>query len=78
MRTEPVRAVFWSGAVAVLLAVGYLAAPPMGTDLSAQVARAHFFAAFGAPRSTSAGTAGPTSSATAWCPRRRWRCWGYG
>ncbi|HEY8471841.1 MAG TPA: hypothetical protein VIL37_04295 [Natronosporangium sp.] len=33
--------------VAVALAAGWLAAPPMGTDLSAQVARADFFAEHG-------------------------------
>jgi hypothetical protein len=34
-------------AVAVVLAVAFLLAPVMGTDLSAQVARADFFAAYG-------------------------------
>ncbi|GIG60512.1 hypothetical protein Lfu02_48840 [Longispora fulva] len=34
-------------AVAAVLSVGYLLAPPLGTDLSAQVARADFFAAHG-------------------------------
>ncbi|WP_412544491.1 hypothetical protein [Longispora sp. K20-0274] len=33
--------------VAAVLSVGYLLAPPLGTDLSAQVARADFFAAHG-------------------------------
>ncbi len=36
-----------TGLVAVVLAGAWLAAPPMGTDLSAQVARADFFAAHG-------------------------------
>ena len=36
------RAVLWAGAVAAVLAVAYLLAPPMGTDLSAQAARADF------------------------------------
>src|SRR5690349_12353394 len=33
--------------VALVLALGYLIAPPMGTDLSAQVARARFFSGYG-------------------------------
>jgi hypothetical protein len=35
------------GLVALALAVAYLVAPPMGTDLSAQVARARFFSGYG-------------------------------
>lgn len=41
------RAVGWSAAVGLVLAVALLLAPPMGTDLSAQVARADFFAGYG-------------------------------
>jgi hypothetical protein len=41
------RAVPVTVVMAVTLAVAYLLAPPMGTDLSAQVARADFFAAHG-------------------------------
>ncbi|HEY2950912.1 MAG TPA: hypothetical protein VGJ53_21380 [Micromonosporaceae bacterium] len=41
------RPVWVAAAVAAALAVAYLFAPPMGTDLSAQVARAEFFAAHG-------------------------------
>jgi hypothetical protein len=37
-----------AGVVALALSVAYLLAPPMGTDLSAQVARAGFFARYGA------------------------------
>ncbi|MDT5038485.1 MAG: hypothetical protein QOE03_3670 [Micromonosporaceae bacterium] len=37
-----------AGGLALLLAVAYLLAPPMGTDLSAQVARAAFVARYGA------------------------------
>lgn len=44
-RTLQVSAI--TSAVAVALAVAYLVAPPMGTDLSAQVARADFFAEYG-------------------------------
>jgi hypothetical protein len=41
------RAVAATLLAAIALAVAWLAAPPMGTDLSAQVARADFFAAHG-------------------------------
>jgi hypothetical protein len=41
------RAERLAGVVALVLAVAYLLAPPMGTDLSAQVARARFFADHG-------------------------------
>lgn len=41
------RAVVATLVVAVALAAAWLAAPPMGTDLSAQVARAEFFAGHG-------------------------------
>lgn len=41
------RALFGAVGLAVLLAVAFLLAPPLGTDLSAQVARADFFARHG-------------------------------
>lgn len=41
------RALLVTSGVAVALAVAYLLAPPLGTDLSAQVARADFFAEHG-------------------------------
>jgi hypothetical protein len=41
------RAVPLSGLLAAALAVGYLLAPPLGTDLSAQVARADFWREYG-------------------------------
>jgi hypothetical protein len=41
------RAFGLTGGTAVALVLAYLLAPPMGTDLSAQVARADFFAAHG-------------------------------
>ncbi|HEY3007060.1 MAG TPA: hypothetical protein VGJ63_03215 [Micromonosporaceae bacterium] len=41
------RPVWVAAAVAAVLAGAYLLAPPMGTDLAAQVARARFFAAHG-------------------------------
>jgi hypothetical protein len=37
----------WSGVAALVLAVAYLVAPPLGTDLSAQVAHADFVRDFG-------------------------------
>lgn len=37
----------WTLCVSILLAVAFLVAPPMGTDLAAQLARADFFAAYG-------------------------------
>jgi hypothetical protein len=42
-----VRAPLAAGLVALALVLAYLVAPPMGTDLSAQVARAGFFAHYG-------------------------------
>ncbi len=44
----PWRAVVPATALAVVLAVAWLLAPPMGTDLSAQVAHADFWRSFGA------------------------------
>jgi hypothetical protein len=41
------RARVAAGLAALLLAIAYLLAPPMGTDLSAQVARARFFDGYG-------------------------------
>lgn len=47
-RTRPVPApVYAATGAALVLAAAYLLAPPMGTDLAAQVERAHFAAAHG-------------------------------
>ncbi|TDB77015.1 hypothetical protein [Micromonospora sp. KC723] len=46
-REQPARPVLTALAVSVVLAVAFLLAPPMGTDLSAQVARAGFAARHG-------------------------------
>ncbi|MGW0433867.1 hypothetical protein ACWDV4_15175 [Micromonospora sp. NPDC003197] len=46
-RRRPGPVVVASAATALLLAVAFLLAPPMGTDLSAQVARADFYARHG-------------------------------
>ncbi|MBF9128130.1 hypothetical protein I0C86_03850, partial [Plantactinospora sp. S1510] len=43
----PARTVLGAVGLATLLAVTFLLAPPLGTDLSAQVARANFFARHG-------------------------------
>lgn len=46
-RLRPGHVTAATGLAAVVLVVAWLLAPPMGTDLSAQVARAEFFAAHG-------------------------------
>ncbi|GGQ87190.1 hypothetical protein [Couchioplanes azureus] len=46
-RTGLRRALAWTSAASVLMSVAFLIAPPMGTDLAAQQARADFFGAHG-------------------------------